>query len=67
MKVNEKTLLKEAYKLRFEFYNLYVDKEPKWHQKYKNHQLYDVVTKSFDYKFNEIGEKMPKLLKTIEA
>ena len=59
------SLEKEAYKLRYEYYNLYVNKESKWHEKYKNHQLYDVVVESFKYKFHEIAEEMPKLLKKI--
>lgn len=55
--------LKEAYKLRYEYFNLFVDKEDKWHNKYKNHDLYTIVQESFNYDFKEIGEIMPKLLK----
>jgi hypothetical protein len=62
----ENNLLKEALKLRFEYYNFYEKKEPEWHSKYKNHRLYDVVNKSFDYDFKEIGQMMPKLLKEEE-
>jgi hypothetical protein len=62
-----KNLQKEAYRLRFEFYNLYEEKENKWHQKYKNHMLYDIVVESFQFKFNEIGEIMPKLLQKIDS
>lgn len=60
VKLNE--LEMEAYKLRFEFYNQYENKEEKWHRKYKTHKLYDIVIESFNYKFHEIGEVMPKLL-----
>lgn len=59
----EEKLIKEAYKLRFEFYNLYESKESKWHEKYKNHKLYYVVTKSFLYDYKQIGIIMPKLIK----
>lgn len=65
--MNQIELQKEAYKLRYEFFNLFVDKEEKWHKKYKNHQLYDIVNESFNYKFNEIGEVMPKLLQKIDS
>ena len=61
--MNENETLKEAYRLRYEFYNLYEKKENKWHDKYKNHRLYETVVKSFNYKFNEIAVEMPKLLK----
>jgi len=54
--------LKEAYKLRNEFYNLYENKEEKWHQKYKAHPLYEIVVESFNYRFHEIGQIMPTLL-----
>lgn len=57
--------LKEAYKLRYEYFNLFIEKEDKWHKKYKNHDLYDIVLKSFNYDFKEIGEVMPKLIKKI--
>lgn len=53
--------LYEAFRLRFEYYNLYENKEEKWHKKYKNHDLYKVVIKSFDYGFKEIGIEMPKI------
>lgn len=59
-------LLKTALKLRFEYYNLYEKKEEEWHEKYKNHKLYNVVVKSFDYDFKEIAQKMPELLKQYE-
>ncbi|MGE0051855.1 MAG: hypothetical protein AB7S49_10040 [Arcobacter sp.] len=58
----DKQILQEAYKLRFEYYNFYENKEPEWHNKYRNHKLYDIVVESFDYKYNEIGIIMPKLL-----
>ena len=58
-------MLKEALKLRFEFYNTYIDKEEKWHQKYEDHELYKIIVKSFNYKFSEIGIEMPKLLERI--
>ncbi|QKF82127.1 hypothetical protein [Halarcobacter ebronensis] len=59
-------LLKEAYKLRFEYYNLYEEKEEKWHQKYKNHILYEVVKQSFSYSYIDIAEIMPKLIEKIK-
>lgn len=58
-----KSLLKEALRLRFEYYNLYENKEDKWHKKYKNHELYKVVVESFKYDFTQIAQKMPELLK----
>ncbi|MFY4758672.1 hypothetical protein ACOTV0_00315 [Aliarcobacter butzleri] len=58
--------LKTALKMRFEYYNLYEGKEEKWHEKYKNHDLYEVVVKSFKYDFKEIGEMLTKLLKEFE-
>lgn len=61
MKLNELEI--EAYKLRFEFYNQYENKEDKWHEKYKNHRLYGIVVESLKYKFHEIGQVMPELLK----
>ncbi|RXJ70160.1 hypothetical protein CRV08_00930 [Halarcobacter ebronensis] len=61
-----KNLLKEAYKLRFEYYNLYEEKEEKWHQKYKNHILYEVVKQSFSYSYIDIAEIMPKLVEKIQ-
>ncbi|OCL83170.1 hypothetical protein [Arcobacter porcinus] len=61
-----KDRLKEAFKLRFEYYNLYNNKEEKWHKKYKNHELYELVKYSFNYDFKDIGEMMPKLLKEFE-
>ena len=54
--------LKEAYNLRFTYYNVYEGKEDKWHEKYKNHRLYKVVIKSFEYDFKQIGKIMPKLI-----
>lgn len=63
--MNEK-LLKEAYKLRFEYFNFFENKELKWHEKYKNHQLYKIVIESFNYDYKQIGEKMPKLLKNFK-
>ncbi|RXK07848.1 hypothetical protein CRU97_00460 [Halarcobacter bivalviorum] len=59
-------LEKEAYRLRFEYFNTYEKKENKWHETYRKHQLYDVVVKSLDYKFHEIGQAMPKLLESIK-
>lgn len=55
-------LLQEAYRLRFQYYNVYEGKEDKWHIKFENHELYNIVKKSFQYDFKQIGEKMPKLL-----
>ncbi|RXJ78833.1 hypothetical protein CRV03_02040 [Arcobacter sp. F155] len=60
-------LEKEAYKLRFEYFNLYEDKETKWHEKYRNHDLYNIVVKSLDYRFHEIGQVMPKLLEEVDT
>ncbi|WP_258237501.1 MULTISPECIES: hypothetical protein [Arcobacteraceae] len=51
-----------ALKLRFEYYNIYEDKEESWHKKYKYHKLYKVVVKSFEYDFKDIAKIMPKLL-----
>jgi hypothetical protein len=59
--------LNEAYKLRYEYYNLYENKESKWHEKYKKHRLYKIVVKSFDYKFSQIAGVMPKLLEELKA
>jgi len=59
----DKNLLKEAYRLRFEYYNFFGNKESKWHEKYKNHKLYNVVQKSFDFDYKQIGQIMPKLIK----
>ena len=61
MKKLEKDL-QEAYKLRFEFFNLYENKEERWHKKYSYHPLYSLVIKSFQYQFSEIGVKMPQLI-----
>ncbi|RXK14228.1 hypothetical protein CP965_01920 [Halarcobacter mediterraneus] len=63
----KKEIEKEAYKLRFEYYNLYENKELKWHEKYKKHYLYNIVVESFNYKFHEIGQVMPKLLEKIKS
>lgn len=57
-----KDILKEALKLRFEYYNLYEGKEYKWHKKYKENRLYETVIESFNYDFKDIAEMMPKLL-----
>lgn len=57
--------LKEAYKLRYEYFNIYIGKEDRWHNKYKKHELYDLVIESFEYDFKEIAEVMPKLLEKI--
>lgn len=57
-----KNQLKTALRLRFEYYNLYESKEEIWHKKYKEHDLYNIVVKSFEYDFKEIAETMPKLL-----
>ncbi|WP_419773569.1 hypothetical protein [Halarcobacter sp.] len=59
-------LEKEAYKLRFEYFNLYENKETKWHEKYRNHDLYNIIVKSLDYRFHEIGNVMPKLLEELK-
>ena len=59
-------LINEALKLRFEYYNVYASKEEKWHKKYKEHSLYNVVIKSFKYDFKDIGIMMPKLLADVE-
>ena len=61
-----KNQLKTALRLRFEYYNLYESKEDIWHKKYKEHNLYNVVVKSFEYDFKEIGAMMPKLLEQNE-
>ena len=60
-------LLEEAYKLRFEYYNIYENNQYKWHEKYKNHILYEVVKNSFDYSYKEIGAVMPKLIEKIQV
>ena len=61
-----KNQLKTALRLRFEYYNLYGGKEDIWHKKYEEHNLYNVVVKSFEYDFKKIGEMMPKLLEQNE-
>ena len=61
-----KNQLKTALRLRFEYYNLYESKEDIWHKKYKEHNLYNIVVKSFEYDFKEIGEMMPKHLEQNE-
>lgn len=58
----QEKLLKEAYKLRYEYYNAFEKKEEKWHELYKKHKLYEVVVKSFEYDFKKIGIMMPKLI-----
>lgn len=58
----EDRLLKEAYKLRFEYFNLYETKQNRWHEKYKNHKLYETVKHSFKYDYKQIGQMMPKLI-----
>ncbi|AXX92500.1 hypothetical protein CPU12_09320 [Malaciobacter molluscorum LMG 25693] len=58
----EDKILKEAYKLRFEYYNLYEMKQNRWHDKYKNHKLYETVKQSFEYDYKQIGQMMPKLI-----
>lgn len=58
----QEELTKEAYKIRFEYFNIYEDKENKWHEKYKNHDLYSIVVKSLKYNYKEIGLMMPKLI-----
>jgi len=58
--------LQEALKLRFMYYNIYENKENMWHEKYKGHDLYDVVVKSLEYDFKDIGLVMPKLLEQSE-
>lgn len=65
--MDEQKLIKEAYKLRYEYYNFYENKKSKWHEKYKKHDLYLTVTKSFEYKFHEIGTVMPKLIKNLKG
>jgi len=55
-------LLKDAYRLRYEYYNAYEGKEHKWHEKYKEHHLYKAVIKSFEYDFKQIAAVMPKLI-----
>ncbi|XPV70124.1 MAG: hypothetical protein ACNI25_06000 [Halarcobacter sp.] len=64
--MNSKQLIKEAYKLRFEYFNFYENKEEKWHEKYKNHKLYDIVIESFEYKYTQIAEKMPELIEKLK-
>ena len=61
-----KNKLKIALRLRFEYYNSYEGKENVWHEKYKEHNLYSVVVKSFEYDFKKIAEMMPKLLEQSE-
>jgi hypothetical protein len=58
--------LKEALKLRFMYYNIYENKEDIWHEKYKGHDLYNVVVKSLEFDFKEIALIMPKLLEENE-
>ncbi|XOB60796.1 hypothetical protein ACMC56_09270 [Campylobacterota bacterium DY0563] len=58
----QEELTKEAYKIRFEYFNIYEDKENRWHEKYKNHRLYSLVVKSLKYNYKEIGLMMPKLI-----
>lgn len=60
------TNLKKTLQMRFEYYNLYEKEEHKWHEKYKNHNLYAVVLKSLEYDFKEIALIMPKLLEQSE-
>ncbi len=54
--------LKISLRLIFEYFNTFEGKEDIWHKKYKEHELYDIVVKSFEYDFKKIGEMMPKLL-----
>ncbi|MFA7570267.1 MAG: hypothetical protein WCY75_03335 [Sulfurimonadaceae bacterium] len=61
-----KDLQKVAYHLRYEYYNVYENKESKWHEKYKHHRLYPVVVESFNYRFHEIGQIMPTLLEKLK-
>ena len=58
--------LKISLRLRFEYFNTFEGKENIWHEKYKEHELYDVVVKSFEYDFKEIAKMMPILLEEIE-
>ncbi len=58
--------LKTALRLRFEYYNNFEGNEKVWHERYKEHALYKVVVKSFEYDFKEIGKMMPKLLEQNE-
>ena len=58
--------LKKALQMRFEYYNLYENKEAKWHKKYENHDLYEIVLKSLEYDFKDIALIMPMLLKRSE-
>ena len=58
--------LKKALQMRFEYYNLYENKEAKWHKKYENHDLYEIVLKSLEYDFKDIALIMPMLLKKSE-
>ena len=58
--------LKISLRLRFEYFNTFEGKENIWHKKYKEHELYDVVVKSFEYDFKEIAKMMPILLEEIE-
>lgn len=55
-------LIKEAYKLRFEYFNFFEDKELKWHEKYKKHELYNIVVESFNYSYKDIAKVMPNLI-----
>ena len=58
--------LKKALQMRFEYYNLYENKEAKWHKKYENHDLYEIVLKSLEYDFKDIALIVPMLLKKSE-
>ena len=66
MSIDNKSTLKEAYRLRHEYYNFYENKESKWHEKYNKHKLYDVVVESLEYRFHEIANIMPELLKKVK-
>ena len=56
-------LIKDAYRLRYEYYNTFEGKESQWHEQYNKHKLYEVVVKSFEYDFKQIGQVMPELIK----
>lgn len=66
MNEHDRLALKEAYKLRYEYYNFYENKESKWHERYKKHKLYDIVVESLEYRFHEIANIMPELLKKLK-
>lgn len=49
-------------KIRFEFYNIYENKEEEFYKKYKENEFFNIVKESFNFSFKEIGIEMPKLI-----